>query len=288
MNGKHCLFYKEKYMKEKTNIRKAMPSPKIITLTTDFGLKDPYVAEMKAVILGISPNATIVDISHEIEKFNIRMGAYVLASASPYFPKNTIHVTVVDPGVGTKRRPILIQTKRSFYVGPDNGVLTLAAKAQCIKHVYEISNRKLIMPKISCTFHGRDVFAPAAAHLANGTSPAKFGPKIDRIVTPKFAKIIKEKDKLIGEVVHIDGFGNIITNFGQEELKSINIKDAVNVKLKNIKIKLKLCKFYAEVKPQKPLAIIGSHNLLEISTNQGNAAQTFKMKSGDKITLYCS
>ena len=287
MNGKHRSFYKEKYMKKKTNIRKAMLNP-IITLTTDLGLKDPYVAEMKAVILRICPNATIIDISHEIEKFNIRMGAYFLASASPYFPRNTIHVTVVDPGVGTKRRPLFIQTRQGFYVGPDNGVLALAAKTQGMKHIYEISNRKLMMPKISSTFHGRDILAPAAAHLANGTSPKKFGPEIDKIATPRFAKIIKEQDKLVGEVIHIDSFGNIITNFGQEELKSMNIKDAVNVKLKNIKIKLKFCKSYAEVEPQNPLAIIGSHNFLEFSVNQGNAAQTFKIKMGEKITLYRS
>jgi len=262
-----------------------MPNP-IITLTTDFGLKDPYVAEMKAVILSISPNTTIVDISHEIEKFSIRMGAYVLTSASPYFPKGTIHVAVVDPGVGTKRRHLLIQTRQGFYVGPDNGVLALAAKNQGIEHIYEISNRKLMMPKISSTFHGRDIFAPAAAHLANGTSPAEFGPEIDRIVIPRFAKIVKGKDGLVGEVIHVDGFGNIITNFGCKELELINVEDMVNVKLKEVKLKLKFCKAYAEVEPQKPLAIIGSHNFLEISINQGNAAQTFKIKSGEKVELY--
>jgi len=287
MNGKHRSFYKEKYMRKKANIRKTMLNP-IITLTTDFGLKDPYVAEMKAVILSTSPNATIIDISHDVEKFNIRMGAYFLASASPYFPKNTIHVAVVDPRVGTKRRALLIQTKRSSYVGPDNGVLALAAKTQGIEHIYEISNRKLMMPKISSTFHGRDVFAPAAAHLANGTSPTKFGPEIDKMVTPIFAKIIKEKDKMVGEVIHIDGFGNIITNFGEKELQSMNAKDAVNVKLKNLKIKLKFCKSYAEVEHKKPLAIIGSHNFLELSINQGNAAQTFEIKSGERVALYRS
>src|SRR3990170_7220355 len=112
----------------------------MITLTTDFGLKDPYAAEMKAVILGICPNAVIVDITHEIAKFNIRMGAYVLASAVPYFPKGTIHVAVVDPGVGTQRRPIMIQTKQGFFVGPDNGLLILAAENQGIKRIYAITN----------------------------------------------------------------------------------------------------------------------------------------------------
>jgi S-adenosylmethionine hydrolase len=260
----------------------------IITLTTDFGLRDPYVAEMKAVILGICPTATIVDITHKIEKFNIRMGAYILASASPYFPKGTIHVAVVDPGVGTQRQAILIQTKHNYYIGPDNGVLALAAKSQRIEHIYEISNRKLMLPKISSTFHARDIFAPATAHLANGTSPEKFGQEISEIVMPEFAKIIRRKDMLVGEVIHIDDFGNIVTNFGEKELELINAKAMINVKLEDIRQKLKLCKAYTEVKPHKPLAIVGSHNFLEISINQGNAAETFKAKIGDKIIVYGS
>jgi len=258
----------------------------VITLTTDFGLKDPYVAEMKAVILSISPNATIVDITHEVEKFNIRMAAYVLTSATPYFPKGTIHVVVVDPGVGTKRRAILIQTKQGYYVGPDNGVLALAAKNQSIKHIYKIANPKLMLPKISNIFHGRDVFAPAAAHLANGTPPAEFGPEIHEVVAPKFVKVVRRKGMLVGEVLHVDGFGNIITNLGEKELELMDVKDVVDMKLKDVRLKLPLCKAYAEVETQKPLATIGSHNFLEVSINQGNAAQAFKIKSGEKVKLY--
>jgi len=260
----------------------------IITLTSDFGLRDPYVAEMKAVILSINPNATIVDITHKIEKFNIRMGAYVLASTAPYFPKGTIHIAVVDPGVGTQRRSLLIQTKQAFYIGPDNGILVLAARKQSIEHIYEITNRKFMLPKVSTTFHGRDIFAPAAAHLANGISPKEFGPEIQKIVTPKFAKITKRKEGLVGEVIYVDNFGNIITNFGEKELNSISVEGHVNIKLGDAKLKLKLCKAYAEAKPQEPLAIIGSHDFLEISVNQGSAAEKFRARSGDKITLYRS
>jgi hypothetical protein len=259
----------------------------IITLTTDFGLKDPYAAEMKAVILSISPNTTIVDITHNIEKFNIRMGAYVLASASPYFPKGAIHVAIVDPSVGTKRRPILIQTKHGFYIGPDNGLLALAAKSQGIEHIYEVSNRRLMLPRVSNTFHGRDIFAPAAAYLAEGVSPTEFGPEIREITTPRFAKLIKRKNMLVGEVIHVDDFGNIITNFSKKKLESMGIKETVSIILKNTKLKLKLCKAYGEAKPQKPLAIIGSHNFLEVSVNQGSAAENFNMKSGDKVIIYC-
>jgi S-adenosylmethionine hydrolase len=258
----------------------------IITLTTDFGTRDTYVAEMKAVILDICKIATIVDITHEVEKFNVRMGAYALASASPYFPEGTIHLAVIDPGVGTQRQPILIQTKRSYFIGPDNGVLALAARNDGIECIHKIANQKLMLPKISNTFHGRDIFAPAAAHLANGTLPAEFGPEIHEAAMPKFATITERRNALIGEVLFIDDFGNIITNFGQKELSRMDAKESVNIKVKNTRLKLKLCKAYAEAKSQKPLAIIGSHNFLEISINQGNASKVLKTKSGDDITLY--
>ncbi|MEM3622360.1 MAG: SAM-dependent chlorinase/fluorinase [Candidatus Bathyarchaeia archaeon] len=260
----------------------------IITLTTDFGLKDPYVAEMKAVILSINPKAIVVDVTHEIEKFNVRAGAYVLASVAQYFPKGTVHIAVVDPGVGTERRSILVQTKNAFYIGPDNGVLALAVKNQGIEHVYEIRNRRLMMPKISNTFHGRDIFAPAAAHLTKGKKPAEYGPEIYEIVTPKFAKVVRRGSVFVGEVLHTDSFGNVITNFGEKELKALKVRDMVDLEVKSVKLKLKLCKAYAEVEAYKPLAIIGSHDFLEISINQGNAAKTFKAKVGDKIKLYRS
>src|SRR5512139_46353 len=128
---------------------------RIISLTTDFGSRDPYVGEMKAVILGICSDATIIDITHEIEKFNTRMAAYVLASATPYFPPGTIHVAVIDPSVGTKRRPIVVQTRKSYFVGPDNGVLDLATEKQGINSVHEITNPKVTLQNVSSTFHGR-------------------------------------------------------------------------------------------------------------------------------------
>jgi len=261
---------------------------KLITLTTDFGLADPYVAEIKAVILGINPNVEIVDISHQIEKFNIRMGAYVLAAAAPYFPKGTIHVAVIDPGVGTKRKPILIETENSFLIGPDNGVLALAAEKQGIRHVYEIVNPKYMLPKVSTTFHGRDIFAPAAAYLSKGVSPSEFGPEIHRIVKPRFAKIFRKGSRHIGEIICVDGFGNIITNFTAGYLESIGVKESVKVKVGEATLRLRLCKAYAEVKAKKPLAVIGSHDFLEISVNRGNAAEVFKAKVGDKVILYRS
>jgi S-adenosylmethionine hydrolase len=265
-----------------------MPQAPIITLTTDFGLADPYVAEMKAVILSINPNAKIVDITHHVEKFNVRNGAFVLAAASPYFPKGTIHVAVVDPGVGTKRKPILIETGKDFFIGPDNGVLALAAKNQGILHVYEIANPKFMLPRMSQTFHGRDVFAPVAAHLSKGVKPSEFGPEIRKIVMPKFARIYKKGDGLTGEVIHIDSFGNIITNFTAKHLETLSVEGFVHIKLRDKRLKLKLCRAYAEMDRGKPLAIIGSHDFLEISVNMGSAAQAFGVKVGDAVTLYRS
>jgi S-adenosylmethionine hydrolase len=262
-----------------------MPKP-VITLTTDFGTKDPYVAEMKAVILNISPNATIIDITHQIDKFNMKMGAYILASASPFFPKGTIHVAVIDPRVGTQRRALCIQTKNATYLGPDNGVLALAAKTQGIKHVYEIINPKLMMPRISNTFHARDIFSPAAAHLANGTPPTELGPQTKKIATPKFAKVTKSKNILAGEVIHIDDFGNIITNIEKKHFQTIKPGKMIRLKIGNTSFKAKFSKTYAEGKAKEPLALIGSHSFLEISINQSNAAKTLKIKDEDRVLLY--
>jgi S-adenosylmethionine hydrolase len=258
---------------------------KIVTLTTDFGLRDPYAAEIKAAILSISPKTVIVDITHEIAKFDIRMGAYVLASAAPYFPKGSVHVAVVDPGVGTRRRPILVQTKQSFFVGPDNGVLVLAAEKQGIMRVHELANPKFMLPKVSNTFHGRDIFAPAAAYLLKGVKPAKFGPEIREAAKPEFAKVTRENGALIGEVLHVDGFGNIITNINEKEVAQSHVKGALSLELPCHKLKLKLGKAYGETKPREPLALIGSHGFLEIALNQGNAAEKFKTKAGDKVTV---
>jgi S-adenosylmethionine hydrolase len=258
---------------------------KIVTLTTDFGLKDPYVAEMKAAILGICPKTVIVDVTHEIAKFNIQMGAYVLASAAPYFPARTVHVAVVDPGVGTQRRPIAIQTKQGFFVGPDNGILVLAAEKQAIESIHELTNPRFMLPKVSNTFHGRDIFAPVAAHLLNGVKPSEFGPEIRGATETEFTKATWKNGMLFGEVLHVDGFGNIITNINQREVGRNHVKDEINVELAGNKLKLKLCKAYGETKPQESIALIGSHGFLEISVNQGNAAEKFKTKTGDTVVV---
>lgn len=254
----------------------------MITLTSDFGLKDPYVAEMKGVILTINSHAIIIDVTHSVEKFNIRQGAFMLASVAPYFPKDTIHLAVIDPDVGTERHTILIQTKKGFFVGPDNGVLMLAAQNQGIEHLYDISNPKFMLSKVSSTFHGRDVFAPTAAHLDKGIKPSEFGPEITKAATPMFVSVERRNSSLIGEVWHIDDFGNIITNISQKDLPQ---KRVVNIKLPGVVQNISFVKTYAQAKIHEPLALIGSHGFLEIALNQGNAAEKFYAKAGDKIEV---
>jgi len=259
----------------------------IITMLSDFGLRDPYVAEMKAVVLSICPEATIIDLSHEIKKFDVRMGAFILASAAPYFPPGTIHVAVVDPGVGTKRRPLIVETLHALYVGPDNGILMLAVQKDGIGHVHNITNRRYMLPEISRTFHGRDIFSCAAAHLARGVPPSEFGPEIHDYVFPTFARPSLEGDKLLGEIVHTDDFGNLVTNIFTEDLKKVNLKDGdvFHLKLGDKTLRLRLCSAYGEVPKQEPLAIIGSSGFLEVAVNQGSASETFQIGTGDPVSI---
>ncbi len=264
-----------------------MSRSKIVTLLSDFGLRDPYVAEMKAVILSICPDVTIVDISHEIRKFDVRMGAFILAQATPYFPDKTVHLAVVDPGVGTKRRPMVVETKRSLYVGPDNGLLMLSAKTEEVNCIYEIINPKYMLKNISTTFHGRDVFSPAAAHLANGVPPSYFGPEIHNPVIPSFAKPVSQNKEMRGEVIHIDSFGNVITNITMKDITQLNIKkgETLLVRLKSKDVVLRFCIAYGEVPPNTPLAVIGSSGFLEVSVNQGDASRVFNVQLGDAVVL---
>jgi S-adenosyl-L-methionine hydrolase (adenosine-forming) len=196
-----------------------------------------------------------------------------------------VHLAVVDPGVGTERRAILIETKQGFFVGPDNGLLVLAAENQGIKRIYQLTNPKFMLPKVSGTFHGRDVFAPFAAHLDKGVKPVEFGPEITDPVKPIFASVTKRNGALTGEVLFVDDFGNLITNIGRKDLTGCK---AVNVKLPNKTATIAFGKTYAQAKPKEPIALIGSHGFLEIALNQGSAAKKFGLKAGDKVEVAVS
>ncbi|MCW4037847.1 MAG: S-adenosyl-l-methionine hydroxide adenosyltransferase family protein [Candidatus Bathyarchaeota archaeon] len=259
----------------------------IITLLTDFGSQDAYVSSMKGVILGICPEAVIVDISHHVRKFDVRQGAFLLHQAAAYFPKGTIHMAVIDPGVGTDRRRIIVEGKRCLFVGPDNGVLSLAVQREGFVKGVEIRENRFMLPNPSTTFDGRDVFAPASAHLACGVVLEEFGPVISRIVTPSFARATRIKNKLVGEVLHVDTFGNIITNIQRSLLSSFNAVEGEVFQVKVAKdcARMIFSRTYGNVQVGTPVIVVGSGDLIEISVNRGNASDLFKADTGSQIEI---
>jgi S-adenosylmethionine hydrolase len=257
----------------------------LISLLTDFGLVDSYVSEMKAVILSICPSARILDITHLVEKFNIRVGAFLLASAAPAFPAGTTHVGVVDPGVGSARRAIVVKTTRSLFVGPDNGLLIPAARAEGILHVYEVSNRSMMMNEVSATFNGRDVFAAAAAHLARGTSEKECGGEIMDYVKPSYAKPRFDVRAAVCEVFHVDGFGNILTNLSGGQLSELNIRNRgkIRISIGKRRFSARQVDTYSDLKGNEFGLLIGSHGFLEIACKERNAAERVGAKVGMAI-----
>ncbi|MHA1144008.1 MAG: SAM hydrolase/SAM-dependent halogenase family protein [Candidatus Helarchaeota archaeon] len=262
----------------------------IVTLLTDFGWRDPYISSMKGVILTISRDAQIVDISHSGPKFNIRFGAYLIAFSAPFFPPGTVHAVVVDPGVGSDRLPIAIETiSGHFFVGPDNGIFSLVIeKCGGIKKVVEIKNKKYLLEERSDTFHGRDVFAPVAAHLASGVPIDEIGPALNEIIKLEIqAPVIKNKT-IEGAILFTDSFGNAITNIPKELINKLRIRKGsyIEFELGAMTREVKFCKSYSEVKKHDFLMVMGSRGLLEISMNQGNAAESLNLDlQGRKIII---
>ncbi len=255
---------------------------RILSLLTDFGLADPFVAEMKAVILGICPEVRIVDISHQVDKFNVRMGSFLLASAAPHFPSGTIHVAVVDPGVGGNRRPILVDGQRSLFVGPDNGLLIPAAQSEGILHVYELTNRTLMSADVSATFHGRDVFAPVAAHVACGTAPKDCGEEISDYVKAAFTEPKVERGRAIAEVIYVDGFGNIVTNLKPEHITKLNLAfgERIAVTIGRRRISCRYVRTYSDLIGRELGFLVSSHGFVEVVCLKGNAAKRVGARSG--------
>jgi S-adenosyl-L-methionine hydrolase (adenosine-forming) len=262
-----------------------MKSP-IVTLTTDFGTKDHFAAVMKGVILGICPGATLVDISHEVQPFEIQEGAFVVAQAFRFFPRKTIHIVVVDPGVGSARRAILVEAEGQYFIAPENGVLAMVYSKRGSK-VREITADKYFLQPVSRTFHGRDVFAPAAAHLAKGARPSSFGKLIDDYLKPAFTEPQRtSKRQWMGTVLHIDRFGNMITNFNIDEFPTVRMKPfefAVGTQHLT-----ELALTYAEMPVGEPFVIVGSSGYLEVSANQGSAARILGCGAGApcELTIY--
>ena len=256
----------------------------IITLMTDFGTSDHYVGVMKGVMLNINPQVQIVDITHAIPPQDVHAAAFLIDSAYRYFPTGTIHVIVVDPGVGSERRAIVCQTETAYFVCPDNGVLTNILRNEGRIRTVAVENSAYFLPQLSNTFHGRDIFAPVAAHLSRGVSIDKLGsPVAQPLQLPVPRPEVTDK-AVIGQVIWIDSFGNLVTNISHEILESLEGQDSVVIRAGSTEID-HLNRSYAESTIGEVLAIVGSFNRLEISVNQGNAAQVLGLKRGDRVAI---
>ena len=258
----------------------------IITLTTDFGLQDGYVGVMKGVIKKINPSANIIDISNNIEPQNIFQAAYVLYNSYAYFPKGTIHVVVVDPGVGSDRKILCLKTSDYLFLAPDNGILSFLIAKEEYPSVREVTNKEFFLPDISNTFHGRDIFAPIAAHLSRGVSHKDLGKRIMGIKEIDLPKPIRSPGGVLtGEIIYVDGFGNLITNINRKIVSRIKTKSGKLVIIIGRHRLYKISDSYAEVENKEVVAIFGSSGFLEISVNCGSARDVLNLKKGDKLVL---
>ncbi len=255
-------------------------SQMIIALLTDFGTKDYFVGAMKGAILSVSKTAKIVDITHEIPPQNIRSASFTLRACYKNFPKKTIFTTVVDPGVGSNRHAILVETDDYYFVAPDNGLLSFVFDAEADFRVFELTDDKFFAEKVSQTFHGRDIFAPVSAHLSNGVPPNDFGGEVKDFVHLKTERPRKVSDRKIkAEIIHIDRFGNLITNLEQTDLPenfTLEISGKTITELQN---------FFAEVETGEVFMILGSAGFLEVAAYQDSAANLLNAEIGQEILL---
>lgn len=251
----------------------------LAALLTDFGTRDYFVAAVKGTILSIAPAAAIVDITHEIEPQNIREAAFTLASCYLDFPKNTVFTAVVDPGVGSARRSLVIRAAGKFFVCPDNGILTFILAEAGEYEAFELKNSEFFCSRVSSTFHGRDIFAPVTAHLLTGIEPSRFGPRVSDLRVLELGHPARDEDGVVGEVIHIDRFGNLITNLDPGDLPvgfSMEIRG---------EIVTRYCRFYAEAAPGELFAIIGSTGHAEISVNNGSARDRLGAAVGERVIV---
>ncbi|MDI6791712.1 MAG: SAM-dependent chlorinase/fluorinase [bacterium] len=268
---------------------------KLIACLTDFGLKDYYVGAMKGVISSINPSVQLIDLSHEVPPQDVSAAAYILKCAYTYFPPNTIFLVVVDPGVGGERKGIILKTAEYFFVAPDNGVLGLISSEP--QRIIHLTNRDYWLSSPSHVFHGRDIFAPVAAHLSKGVALEEFGAEIDELTRLPSLKPVVEKDAILGEVIYIDRFGNLVTNINRESSRaepawrgmvspaSHEIDGKVVVEIRGHRLS-GIKGFYSQVEPGQMLALWGSSGHLEISVNGGDAGRALGVERGEKVKVY--
>ncbi len=265
-----------------------MPSPaSIITLLTDFGTKDHFVASMKGVILNINPQAQIIDLSHEITPFNVQEAAYVLKACYRYYPEGTVHVAVVDPGVGSSRRPLLVTTSRYFFVAPDNGLLSPIYEEETEVEVRQITARFFRLKAEGSTFDGRDLFAPAAAWLTLGHQAGSYGEVIRDFVRVPLPVAQGTRSSIAGQIVQVDRFGNLISNITAQQIREVQkakSRSSLSIRIASVTI-AGLAGSYNDGAHDEPHALINSNGQLEIFIKEGNAADWLKVGRGERVEV---
>ena len=251
----------------------------VITLTSDFGLHDGYVAAMKGAMLAIAPDATLMDVSHRVPPQDVASGAYVLSTAYRYFPTGTVHLAVVDPGVGSARRAIVVDTSEYLFVGPDNGLFSAVFEREMKWKVVEIRNTAFFSPAVSPTFHGRDIFGPVAAHLSNGVPAEELGPPVADPNRLDLWKVHPYGNEVVGRIVHVDGFGNAISNLGRQHVGDGEVRVRIGKTMFD-----GISRTYADVPEGEALVLYGSEDTLEVAINGGNAARKLGLRRGDRVT----
>jgi S-adenosylmethionine hydrolase len=262
----------------------------IITLLTDFGTRDEYVGLMKGVILTINPSVTIVDITHQIDSQDIVQAAYAIHSAYRYFPAGSVHLIVVDPGVGTGRSLLALEMRKQYFVAPDNGVLTILFNEEAVTSLIRLTNSNFFLETVSRTFHGRDIIAPVGAHITQGVDLHKLGDEIapaNAVWLENLQPRTLDTGEITGTVVTVDHFGNLISNIDYQMLVQVDLsgqKKKIRIEIGSHTI-YGIFQTYEDGRPNTPLALIGSRGYLEVAVNQGNAAQILNARKGDTVRV---
>jgi S-adenosyl-L-methionine hydrolase (adenosine-forming) len=264
-----------------------MAEPRVVTFTTDFGLQDPFVGIMHGVVLNIHSEVRIVDICHAVPSFDVLDGAWTIAQSYRFFPPRSVHVVIVDPGVGSARRPIVAETDDYIFVAPDNGVLSLVEAREPSFSARHITADRYFLQPVSQTFHGRDIFAPVAAWLAKGVAPEDFGPQVSdytRLPVPKLEGCAP--DHLCGTVLKVDKFGNLITNLTESDLPELHSVTTPAMRLLIAgHVITRVCRSYAEGERDELFAVFGSSGYLEIAARQESAARKLSVQAGEPVTV---
>ena len=259
--------------------------PGIVTLTTDFGAESPCVAQMKGVLLSIDASVVLVDVTHTIAPQNVRQAALVLADVCDRFPAGTIHVAVVDPGVGTARRLVYCRVGEQVLLGPDNGLFSRITQRASPATIIALEDPQFWLPIVSATFHGRDILAPVAARLCQGLDPRLLGAPVERLIDLDWPEPRVIAGKLTGEIIAVDSFGNAITNIGDEHLARLPDRSAIKVVSAGSASEIPLVRTYGDRPRGTPVALVGSGGLLELAVVDGSAARELGLSVGDRVEL---